>query len=209
VFSDLKTNDGFEEIIRLIEKHGMLCGSEATLRCVSGLDFRHWFAGSIELEIVVKVLSGNWRWCLTVLIITMSATVHGQSAISALAERADAIVIVEVAFVPYGNLVLVEDVLRGEASGLTSANDLLGDCLPGKAALRELAAGSATTSQTVVYSEAIARATYKAVIFLRHGEGTVNVICGDAIDTTENWESDPRHPIWRGKLDRYLGSPSQ
>lgn len=161
------------------------------------------------MDFSLRVLSGSWRWCLTVLIITLSATAHGQSAISALAERADAIVIVEVAFVPYGNLVLVEDVLRGEATGLSSANDLLGDCLPGKAALRELAARSAMASQTAVYNEAIARATYKAVIFLRHGDATVNVICGDAIDTTENWESDLRHPIWRGKLDRYLGSPSQ
>ena len=161
------------------------------------------------MDFSVKVLYCSWRWFLTVLIITLSAPAHGQSAIGALAERADAIVIVEVAFVPYGNLVLVEDVLLGEATGLTNANDLLGDCLPGKAALRELAAGSATASQAAVYSEAIARATYRAVIFLRHGEGTVEVICDDAIDTTENWESDSRHPIWRGKLDRFLGSPSQ
>ena len=158
------------------------------------------------MDLSVRVVSGSWRWCLTVLIIALSATAHGQSAIDALAERADAIVIVEVAFVPYGNLVLVEDVLRGEATGLTNANDLLGDCLPGKAALRELANRSATASQAAVYSEAIARASYKAVIFLRHGEGTGSVICGDAIDTTENWESDPRHPIWRGELDAYLGN---
>ena len=156
------------------------------------------------MDLSVRVVSGSWRWCLTVLIITLSTTAHGQSAIDALAERADAIVFVEVAFVPYGNLVLVEDVLRGEATGLTSANDLLGDCLPGKAALRELANRSATASQTAVYSEAIARASYKAVIFLRYGEGTWSVICGDAIDTTENWESDPRYPNWRGGLDAYL-----
>ena len=83
------------------------------------------------MDLSERVVSGSWRWCLTVLIITLSATAHGQSAINALAERADAIIIVEVAFVPYGNLVLVEDVLRGAATGLTSANDLLGDCLPG------------------------------------------------------------------------------
>jgi hypothetical protein len=157
------------------------------------------------LDIVVRVLSGNWRWCLTAALIAFSVTAHGQSTIKSLAERADAIVIVEVAFVPYGNLVLVQDVLRGEVTGLTSANDLLGDCLPGKAALKELAARPATASQAAVYSEAIARASYKAVIFVQHGEGTGGVICGDAIDTTENWESDPRHPIWRGELNAYLG----
>jgi hypothetical protein len=185
----------------------MLDPLEAAWRPVSGLDFRHWFAGRIELEMLARVLFGSWHWCLTAALIASSVTVYGQPTIKSLAERADAIVIVEVAFVPYGNLVLVDDVLLGEASGLTNANDLLGDCLPGKAALRELAAGAATASQAAVYSEAIARATYKAVIFLRHGEGTVKVICGDAIDTTENWESDPRHPIWRGKLDTYLGNP--
>jgi hypothetical protein len=158
------------------------------------------------LGIFERVLSFSGRWCLAVAVTAFSVTAHGQSAIDALAERVDAIVIVEVAFVPYGNLVLVEDVLRGEATGLTSANDLLGDCLPGKAALRELANRSATASQAAVYSEAIARASYKAVIFLRHGEGTWSVICGDAIDTTENWESDPRHPIWRDELDAYLGN---
>jgi len=159
------------------------------------------------LDLSVRVVSGSWRWCLTVLIITLSTTAHGQSAINALAARADAIVIVEVAFVPYGNLVLVEDILRGEATGLTNANDLLGDCLPGKAALRELAARSATASQTAVYNEAITRASYKAVVFLQHGEGASSVICGDPIESTENWESDPRHPIWRGELDAYLGNP--
>ena len=109
-------------------------------------------------------------------VIAFSVTAHGQSTIDVLAKRADTIVIVEVAFVPYGNLVLVEDVLRGEATGLTSTNDLLGDCLPGKATVRELAAESATTAQADVYNDAIERASYKAVIFLQHVAGTSSVI---------------------------------
>ena len=137
-------------------------------------------------------------------IIAFSVTAHGQSAISTLAKRADAIVIVEVAFVPYGDLVLVEDILRGDTTGLTSTSDLLGDCLPGRASVKKLAATSASTAQTAVYKDAYELATYKAVIFLQHGAGTSRVICDGAINSTENWESDPRHPVWRGRLDAYL-----
>ena len=136
----------------------------------------------------------------------ISSSAYCQSEFAAVAQRADAIAVVEVAFVPYGDLVLIADSLHGETTRVTSANDLLGDCLPGKAGVRKLAADSAQSAQIAVYKEAIERATYKAVIFLQYVSGDIKVLCSNANHSTENWESDPRHPSWRARLDAYLES---
>jgi hypothetical protein len=144
------------------------------------------------------------RWCLALALTANTVVASGQTAISGLAQRSDAIALVEVAFVPYGDLVLVEEVLHGEIVGLTSSNALLGDCLPRRATVKKLAAESATPAQAAVYNGALEMAMYKAVIFLKHAAGSSSVICSDAITSTENWESDPRYPMWRSRLDAYL-----
>lgn len=119
------------------------------------------------------------------------------------ARRADAIVSVEVVFVPYGDMVLVGEVLRGEPLRMSSANDLLGDCLPNKARVRELALRHENSAQGAVFSEAIARATYRMVAFVKNEGGENEVICGEEYSTA-NWESDPRFPAWRKQLETWL-----
>ncbi len=155
------------------------------------------------METLATVLSLARRSCLALACIAFSATAHGLDAVEALANSADAIVVVEVAFVPYGDLVLVHDVVRGEPAGLSNAGELLGDCLPGKATVRSLAA-SATGAQADIYNEALQMAAYTAVIFVQNAGDASSAICGDAIDSTENWHSDPRYPAWRNTLDAYL-----
>ena len=54
------------------------------------------------------------RGWLAVVLTAYTIAAHGQSTISGLVQRSDAIVIVEVAFVPYGDLVLVDEILHGE-----------------------------------------------------------------------------------------------
>ena len=49
--------------------------------------------------------------------------------VEALAKRADAIAVVEMAFVPYGNLVLLREMLHGNRDGMPDAGELIGPCL--------------------------------------------------------------------------------
>lgn len=145
----------------------------------------------------------RWAWVLIVALLWF----HNGHARSfdqeEVAHRADAIVAVEVVFVPYGDMVLVGEVLRGEPLRMSSANDLLGDCLPGKARVRELALRHENTAQGAVFSEAIARATYGMVAFVKSEGGENQVICGDEYSTA-NWESDPRFAVWRKQLETWL-----
>ena len=150
-------------------------------------------------------MSGGRRWWPTVAAIVFTAPVGAQTgAIDALLERADAVVIVEVAFVPYGDLVLPGETLRGKPVALAGANDLLGDCLPNRVKVKELAGKSARRVQADVFEEALDRATYTAVIFLQHAADGSNVICTDTEYSTEYWQNDPRHRAWRARLDAYL-----
>ena len=123
-----------------------------------------------------------------------------------LTRNADAIVAIEVAFVPYGDLVLVGDVLRGKMIPLPSASALLGTCLPGKAAVRELAERAGNTPQAAVYEEAIERSSYSAIVFIEHVGQSSRVICDDGMHVTQNWDIDPRYPAWRERLDAILNN---
>ncbi len=157
------------------------------------------------MRLSVRVFCGGWRWWLTVAAIVFTVPAGAQTgAIDALLERADAVAIVEVAFVPYGDLVLLGETLHGRTVDLAGPNDLLGDCLPNRVMVKERAAKSARSVQADVYEEALERATYTAVIFLQHAADRSSVLCTDNEHSTENWENDPRHSAWRARLDAYL-----
>lgn len=159
----------------------------------------------MNVGMLARVFCGGWcRW-LTVAAIVCSFPAKAQTgAIDTLLEQADAVVIVEVAFVPYGDLVLVGETLHGKTVDLASTSDLLGDCLPNRVMVKELAARSAQSVQADVYEEALERATYTAVIFLRPAAEGSSAICTGKEHSTENWQSDPRHRAWRAGLDAYL-----
>ena len=108
--------------------------------------------------------------------------------------RSDEIIaVVEVAFVPYGDLVLVREVLRGDAPPLPVPQTGLGPCLPRKATVRELAASGG--EDAAVYQTAIERAGYTSVLRLRRAGDTTHPAC-TAFDTRA-WEHHPAHPSWR------------
>ncbi|KPK32724.1 MAG: hypothetical protein AMJ66_06460 [Betaproteobacteria bacterium SG8_40] len=125
------------------------------------------------------------------------------------ASEADAIVLVEVAFVPYGDLVLVEQVLHGEPTEMSSTSELLGVCLPNKALVREMAERTDDAAQALVYRQSIERAGYKAVVFLKHDGAQSRVLCEEGAVSTVNWETDPRHPQWRARLQSRIDSRSE
>lgn len=157
------------------------------------------------MDLSVWAFCGRWRLWLAVAAIAFSLTTKAQTgAIDSLLERADAVVIVEVAFVPYGDLVLIGETLHGKTVELASSSGLLGDCLPSKLMVKKLAAKSARAVQAVVYEEALELATYTAVIFLQHAADRSSVLCANTAHSTENWQSDPRHHAWRARLDAYL-----
>ena len=135
----------------------------------------------------------------------MPQNVHAQvTNVAELIRQSDAVVSVEVAFVPYGDMVLIGEVLDGEMVDLDSSNALLGQCLPKKAAVRDLAKGPPGNPQQAVYAEAVERAGYVAVVFMKHDGNASQVICDDGAHSTINWERDPRHPQWRAQLDELL-----
>ena len=127
---------------------------------------------------------------------------------SELMSEADAIVTVEVAFVPYGDMVLIGQVLYGEMIELSSTTELLGPCLPNKARVRELADNARGAIQPEVYRESIERAGYKAVVFLKRDGSAGRVLCDEDDFLTSNWESDPRYPEWRARLQAALDARS-
>jgi hypothetical protein len=124
--------------------------------------------------------------------------------VAELIRQSDAVVSVEVAFVPYGDMVLIGEVLGGEMVDLDSSNALLGQCLPKKAAVRDLAKGPPDNPQQAVYAEAVERAGYVAVVFMKHDGNASQIICDNGLHSTVNWESDPRYPQWRAQLDELL-----
>ncbi len=144
--------------------------------------------------------------CLAVLgVSSMTQSAYGQAAsVAELVRQSDAVVAIEVAFVPYGDMVLLGEVLDGKMMDLSSSNELLGDCLPKKATVRELAQSANNNPQQAVYVEAVERAGYAAVVFMKHEGNASRVICDDGPHSTVNWVSDPRYPEWRAQLDRLL-----
>jgi hypothetical protein len=135
----------------------------------------------------------------------MPQRVHGQAInVAELIRQSDAVVAVEVAFVPYGDMVLIGEVLDGEMLDLDSSNELLGQCLPKKVTVRELARGQRGDPQQAVYAEAVERAGYAAVVFMKHDGNASEVICDDGAHSTVNWVTDPRYPQWRAQLDAVL-----
>ena len=135
----------------------------------------------------------------------MPQPVHGQvTNVADLIGQADAVVSVEVAFVPYGDMVLIGEVLDGAMVDLSSSNELLGQCLPKKAVVRDLAQVSDNNMQQKVYVEAVENAGYVAVVFMKHDGNASQVICDDGVHSTINWVTDPRYPQWRARLDKLL-----
>ncbi len=147
-------------------------------------------------------------WLRRVMAALMSAACasgHAQDAqLGELVGKADAIVAIEVAFVPYGDLVLVGEVLHGRMVELSSSTELLGACLPSKADVRDLAQQAGSTAQRGVYQNAIERAGYKAVAFLKHEAGASRVVCDEGTFSTVNWEADPRYAAWRARLQNVI-----
>ena len=153
-----------------------------------------------------RTLSGLTIVCSAVVIAwLMPQRVHGQAInVAELIRLSDVVVAVEVAFVPYGDMVLIGEVLDGEMMELDSSNELLGQCLPKKVTVRELARAPRGDPQQAVYAEAIERAGYTAVVFMKHHGNDSEVICDDGLHTTVNWVTDPRYPQWRTRLDALL-----
>lgn len=121
---------------------------------------------------------------------------------SALAARADIVAIVEVSFVPYGNLALLREVLRGDSAALRNPEDFLGECLPPKALVRERAAAGGTAAPT--YQAALEQAGYAAVLMLARDGDALKPLCDAALAEPVNWESHPRHAHWRAALNQAL-----
>lgn len=123
--------------------------------------------------------------------------------VEALAKQADAIAVVEMAFVPYGNLVLLREMLQGSRDGMPDAGELIGPCLPGKAQLRALTENSPDPAVSAVWHAAVEQAGYTSVLFLKRQAGMLSGLCGETL-TFENWLMHPRHGVWRTRLDAWL-----
>lgn len=111
-----------------------------------------------------------------------------------LATGAEAVAVVEVSFVPYGNLVLLREMLQGDAALLRSPEDFLGECLPPKALVRERAANGGPGAEH--YQEALERAGYAAVLVLKRRDGALRPDCEGLQREPLNWDSHPRHAEW-------------
>ena len=150
---------------------------------------------------IKKLLRIHGHFIPAILIWFLAPASHAQDAqLAELVAGSDAIVSVEVAFVPYGDLVLVGEVLHGSMNELSSSTELLGPCLPNKALVRELAEQAADGAQARIFQESIERAGYKAVTFLKHEGETSRALCVADSFVTVNWESDPDYATWRDRL---------
>lgn len=109
----------------------------------------------------------------------------------------------ETAFVPYGNLVLVKEMLHGSRDRMPDLGDLMGSCLPGKAQLRELAEHAIDPAISAVWRASVEQAGYTSVLFLKRREGVLTALCGET-NAFENWQTHPRHGQWRARLDTWL-----
>ncbi len=151
--------------------------------------------------------SAGLRRLIAAMVSIFGVSSYAQDAqLGELVGTADAIVAIEVAFVPYGDLVLVGEVLHGRMVELSSSNELLGACLPSKAIVRDLAQQAGSSVQGGVYQNAIERAGYKALAFLKHESGASRVICDDGSFSTVNWETDPRFAAWRARLQNEIAA---
>lgn len=137
--------------------------------------------------------------------VLMPQPVHSQAVnVAELIRQSDAVVSVEVAFVPYGDLVLIGEVLAGEMVDLSSSNELLSQCLPKKAMVRDLARSASGSPQQAVYTQAVERAGYSAIVFMKHEGNASQILCDNGAHSTVNWDIDPRYPQWREQLDELL-----
>jgi hypothetical protein len=127
-----------------------------------------------------------------------------QLSVETLATQADAIAIFEVAFVPYGNLVLLTQMLLGSRHDLPDLSELLGPCLPGKAGVRELAENTQDPANSAVLDTAVDQAGYTAVIFLKRRGKSLSILCNNPA-SLENWLTHPHHTVWRSQLNATLG----
>ena len=154
--------------------------------------------------------SAGLRRLIAAMVSVFSISSYAQEAqLGELVGMADAIVALEVAFVPYGDLVLVGEVLHGRMVELSSSNELLGTCLPSKAIVRDLVQQAGSSVQGAVYQNAIERAGYKAVAFLKHESGASRVVCDKGSFSTVNWETDPRFAAWRGRLQDEIAAQAR
>jgi hypothetical protein len=134
-----------------------------------------------------------------VLALGIFSTANTTAAEENLAARADAVLVLEVSFLPYGHLVLLREVLHGDKNSLPDPIQLLGVCLPRKAGvvwLAEQARGPAVQ----IYRDAIVQATYTAVVFLKSEVGSINPVCDDTVNAPEHWVTHPNHAAWREKV---------
>ena len=127
-----------------------------------------------------------------------------KTSVETLVTQADAIAIFEVAFVPYGNLVLLTEMLLGSRNELPDLSELLGPCLPGKAGVRELAESSKDPANSAVLDNAVEQAGYTAVVFLKRRSQSLSILCSDST-SLENWVTHPYHNRWRSHLNARLG----
>ena len=147
---------------------------------------------------VIRRASAGFLWMAT------AAPVAAQeSGVDSLAAQADAIAVVEVAFVPYGNLVLLKALLRGTRERMPELSALMGPCLPGKAEVRDRAAGATEAANATLLRNAITNAGYEAVIFVGQRKESNTAICDDP-QKLDNWTMHPRHGTWRARLDAWL-----
>ncbi len=116
-----------------------------------------------------------------------------------LASQADAVLVAEVSFLPYGHLVLIREILHGDKNSLPDPIQFLGVCLPRKAGVRQLAEQSQGPA-VQIYREAIERATYTAVLFLKREAGSLNPLCNESASIPEHSENHPNHAAWRAKV---------
>ena len=152
---------------------------------------------------VIRQASAGFLW------MAAAAPVAAQdSGLASLAAQADAIAVVEVAFVPYGNLVLVKEILRGTRERMPELSALMGPCLPGKAEVRDRAEGATDVAYATLLHNAIINAGYEAVIFIGWREGSRTAICDDP-QMLDNWPMHPRHGAWRAQLDAWLRQPAR
>ncbi|MFN0317800.1 MAG: hypothetical protein ACKVQA_22465 [Burkholderiales bacterium] len=153
----------------------------------------------LTLSKAVQYLPWRKHSLYAMLALGIVSNANESAAGEALAARADAVLVLEVSFLPYGHLVLLREVLYGDKNSLPDPIQYLGVCLPRKPGvvwLAEQARGPAVR----IYREAIEQATYTAVLFLKSEVGSINPVCDESINAPEHWSTHPNHSAWREKV---------
>ncbi len=120
-----------------------------------------------SLRFAVSTLKNRLRKPLCAALAIWVFPVAAQApSVETLAAQADAVLVVEMAFVPYGDLVLTREILHGDKNSLPDASEFLGACLPGKAGVRQLA------NQVVALLSCALFAVAVAALSLAYGELT-------------------------------------